>query len=153
MVMTGPSFRFRLERVRALRERTEDQAKQAFAGAMQERVRSEREVKVAAERIAKAREAQLTLTSAPTSATELLARQAYLERSERAHRASQEDLGRRDLLLEQRREQLTDAARDRQTLERLKERRREEHQQEQLRIEAVTLDEIALNGFRRRTAA
>ena len=153
MVMTGPSFRFRLERVRALRERTEDQAKQAFAGAMQDRVRSEREVSAAAERIAKAREAQLSLTSAPTSATELLARQAYLERSELAHRASQEDLGRRDQALEQRREQLTHAARDRQTLERLKDRRRDEHQQEQLRIEAVSLDEIALNGFRRRTAA
>jgi len=35
----------------------------------------------------------------------------------------------------------------------LKERRRDEHQQEQLRVEAVSLDEIALNGFRRRTAA
>jgi flagellar FliJ protein len=153
MVMTAPSFRFRLERVRALRERTEDQAKQAFAGAMQDRVRSEREVSAAAERIAKAREAQLSLTSAPTSATELLARQAYLERSELAHRASQVDLGLRDRALEQKREQLTHAARDRQTLERLKERRRDEHQQEQLRIEAVSLDEIALNGFRRRTAA
>ena len=53
--MAGPSFRFRLERVRALRERTEDEAKQAFAGAMQDRVRSEREVQAAAERVAQAR--------------------------------------------------------------------------------------------------
>jgi flagellar export protein FliJ len=136
-----------------LRERTEDQAKQAFAGAMQDRVRSERDVKAAAERIAKAREAQLTLTSAPTSATELLARQAYLERSEQAHRVSQEDLGRRDRALEQKRQELTHAARDRQSLERLKERRRDEHQQAQARIEAASLDEIALNGFRRRAAA
>jgi flagellar protein FliJ len=151
--MSAPSFRFRLERVRALRERTEDQAKQAFAGAMQDRVRSERDVKAAAERIAKAREAQLTLTSAPTSATELLARQAYLERSEQAHRVSQEDLGRRDRALEQKRQELTHAARDRQSLERLKERRRDEHQQAQARIEAASLDEIALNGFRRRAAA
>jgi len=150
--MTGPSFRFRLERVRALRERTEDEAKQAFAGAMQERVRSEREVLSAAERVAQAREAQLDATGVRTSASDLVARQAYLERSELAHRASQDDLGLREQALEVKREELTEAARDRQALERLKEHRRQEHEREQARIEAATLDEIAINGFRRRAA-
>jgi flagellar FliJ protein len=150
--MTGPSFRFRLERVRALRERTEDEAKQAFAGAMQERVRSEREVQDAAARVASARDAQLDATGARTSATDLMARQAYLERSELAHRASQENLGRREEALEVKREEMTEAARDRQALERLKEHRRQEHELEQTRIEAAELDEIALNGFRRRAA-
>ena len=150
--MTGPSFRFRLERVRALRERTEDEAKQAFAGAMQERVRSEREVQDAAARVASARDAQLDATGARTSATDLMARQAYLERSELAHRASQENLGRREEALEVKREEMTEAARDRQALERLKEHRRQEHELEQTRIEAAALDEIALNGFRRRAA-
>jgi len=150
--MTGPSFRFRLERVRALRERAEDQAKEAFAGAMQDRIRSEREVQLAAERVAKAREAQLDATATPMTAADLIARQAYLERSEQAKRASEEDLGRRDQALEVRREQLTTAARERQALERLKENRRIEFEREQARIEAATLDEIALNGFRRRAA-
>jgi flagellar FliJ protein len=150
--MTSPSFRFRLERVRALRERTEDEAKQAFAGAMQERVRSEREVQDAAARVASARDAQLDATGARTSATDLMARQAYLERSELAHRASQENLGRREEALEVKREEMTEAARDRQALERLKEHRRQEHELEQTRIEAAELDEIALNGFRRRAA-
>ena len=150
--MTGPSFRFRLERVRALRERTEDEAKQAFAGAMQERVRSEREVQDTAARVASARDAQLDATGARTSATDLMARQAYLERSELAHRASQENLGRREEALEVKREEMTEAARDRQALERLKEHRRQEHELEQTRIEAAELDEIALNGFRRRAA-
>lgn len=150
--MTGPSFRFRLERVRALRERTEDEAKQAFAGAMQERVRSEREVRDAAARVASARDAQLDATGVRTSATDLMARQAYLERSELAHRASQENLGRREQALEVKREEMTEAARDRQALERLKEHRRQEHEHEQSRIEAAELDEIALNGFRRRAA-
>ena len=150
--MTGPSFRFRLERVRALRERTEDEAKQAFAGAMQERVRSERELQDAAARVASARDAQLDATGARTSATDLMARQAYLERSELAHRASQENLGRREEALEVKREEMTEAARDRQALERLKEHRRQEHELEQTRIEAAELDEIALNGFRRRAA-
>ncbi len=150
--MAGPSFRFRLERVRALRERAEDEAKEAFAGAMIDRVRSEQEMEEAARRVADARDAQLDATAAPVSATELMARQAYLERSERAHEASKEDLSRREQTVEERREELTEAARDRQALERLKEHRRTEFLRERDRVEALALDEIALNGFRRRAA-
>ncbi|HWD76863.1 MAG TPA: flagellar export protein FliJ [Solirubrobacteraceae bacterium] len=150
--MAGPSFKFRLERVRALRERHEDSAKQAFAGAMMHCVQGEHAVQEAADRVAQARQAQLQATTAPVSATELLARQAYLERSESAHRATQEDLHRREQTLVQRRRELTEAARDRQALERLKEQRRNDHDREQARVETMTLDEIALNGFRRRAA-
>jgi flagellar FliJ protein len=150
--MAGPSFRFRLERVRVLRERAEDEAKEAFAGAMLDRLRSEQEMEDAAKRVAAAREAQLSAATAPMSADELMARQAYLERSERAHQASRDDLHRRDLTLEERRGELTEAARERQALERLKENRRIEFVAEQARIEAADLDEIALNGFRRRAA-
>jgi flagellar FliJ protein len=150
--MAGPSFRFRLERVRALRERAEDEAKEAFAGAMFDRLRSEREMEDAARRVAEARDAQLDATAAPVSATELMARQAYLERSERAHEASKEDLSRREHTVDERREELTEAARDRQALERLKEHRRTEFLRERDRVEALALDEIALNGFRRRAA-
>jgi flagellar export protein FliJ len=150
--MPGPSFRFRLERVRALRERSEDVAKQALAAAMMARLRSEQEVQAAAERIAAARDAQLDAASAPTSAANLMARQAYLERSERAHRATQEVLGRYELALEQRRRELTHAARERQALERLKEHRRADHKREQLRLEGIELDEIAIQGFHRRAA-
>ena len=150
--MAGPSFRFRLERVRALRERAEDEAKEAFAGAMFDRLRSEREMEEAAKRVVEARDAQLDATAAPVSATELMARQAYLERSERAHEASKEDLSRREHTVEERREELTEAARDRQALERLKEHRRTEFVRERDRVDALALDEIALNGFRRRAA-
>jgi flagellar protein FliJ len=150
--MAGPSFRFRLERVRVLRERAEDEAKEAFAGAMMDRLRSEQEMQDAAQRVAGAREAQLSAAAAPISATELMARQAYLERSERAHQASRDDLHRRDLTLDERRDELTEAARERQALDRLKENRRIEFVAEQARIEAADMDEIALNGFRRRAA-
>ena len=151
--MAGPSFRFRLERVRALRERTEDEAKQAFAGAMLDRLRSEREMVEAAKRVADARDAQLDAAAAPISATELMARQAYLERSERAHAVSQDDLSRREQAVQERRDDLTEAARERQALERLKEHRRIEFMREQAAAEAIVLDEIALNGFRRKAAA
>jgi flagellar protein FliJ len=150
--MASPSFRFRLERVRALRERAEDEAKQAFAGAMVQRLRSVQEMEDAAKRVEQARQAQLGAAAAPVSAIDLMAHQAYLERSERAHQTSQGDLNRRDHTVEQRREELTEAARDRQALERLKENRRTEFLREQARIEAADLDEIALNGFRRRAA-
>jgi flagellar protein FliJ len=149
MTMSGSSFRFSLERVRALRERTEDQAKEALAGAMQDRLRSEREAEEAA---ARARTAQLDAGALPTSAHDLIARQAYLERSEQAHRTSRDILGRSEAQVEQRRMALTEAARDRQALERLKEHRRQDHEREAARVENVALDEIAINGFRRRAA-
>src|ERR1700731_4391440 len=112
--MTGPSFRFRLERVRALRERHEDAAKEALAGAMTAHSRSEDALRLAQERIEQARAAQLDAASGPVSATDLLARQAYLERTERAHQAGRHDLHRHELELTSRREELTEAARDRQ---------------------------------------
>jgi flagellar protein FliJ len=150
--MSSPSFRFSLERVRALRERSEDQAKEALAGAMQAQLRSARDAREAAERVARARAAQLDAAALPAFAHDLLARQAYLERSEQAHRMSEEVLGRSAEQVQERRQALTEAARDRQALERLKEHRRQAHAREAARVESVVLDEIAINGHRRRAA-
>jgi flagellar FliJ protein len=150
--MNGQSFRFRLERVRALRERREDAAKQELAGAMLRHRRCEDEVDAAAARLAGARAAQVDATRVASSATDMLARQAYLERAERAHQATRQDLQRYELELAQRREALVHAARDRQALERLKEHRRADHEREVARREGLVLDEIAINGFRRRAA-
>jgi len=150
--MNGQSFRFRLERVRALRERREDAAKQELAGAMIRHRRCEDEVEAAAARLAGARAAQVDATRVTSSATDMLARQAYLERAERAHQATRQDLQRHEFELAQRREALTQAARDRQALERLKEHRRADHEREVARREGQVLDEIAINGFRRRAA-
>ena len=151
--MSGPSFRFSLERVRVLRERSEDAAKEALAGAMHDRDRTEAIVREAADAVLGARRAQLDATTGPMSAHQLIAGQAYLERSEIAHRASQELLGRSELQVQERRTALTAAARDRQALERLKENRRFDHERELARRENLDQDEIALNGFRRKAAA
>jgi flagellar protein FliJ len=150
--MSGPSFRFRLERVRALRERAEDAAKEALAGAVNDHRRSERELADAEQRLADARAAQLSATSEPTSAADLIAHQAYLERTEQTQRARRDDLGQREQELDQRRAQLMIAAREREALERLKASRRSDHERELARRESIALDEIAINGFRRRTA-
>lgn len=148
--MIGPSFRFRLERIRALRERREDEAKVQLAGAMARRQECEQLATVAAERVLNARNAQLA--AGPSSSMDLLTRQAYLERVESAHRSTLDDLQRHESDVAGRRTELTEAARDRQALEHLKAHRLADHQREVARLDAVALDEIAINGFRRRTA-
>lgn len=149
--MIGPSFRFRLERVRALRERREDEAKAQLAGAMALRDKSERAAIEALSRVETARQTQLA--SGTASANDLIARQAYLERVERAHRSTLTELAQHDADVAGRRTALTEAARDRQALERLKEHRKADHDREVARIDAVALDEVAINGFRRRAVA
>ncbi|MGO9751579.1 MAG: flagellar export protein FliJ [Solirubrobacteraceae bacterium] len=148
--MIGPSFRFRLERIRALRERSEDEAKLQLAGAMARRQECEQQVTAAAAGVLNARNAQLG--SGTSSSTDLLFRQAYLERAESAHRSTLADLRRQEKEVAGRRSELTEASRDRQALEHLKAHRLADHQRESARLDAVALDEIAINGFRRRTA-
>jgi flagellar FliJ protein len=148
--MSGPSYKFRLERVRALRERREDAARMELAGAMMRRAECEEQLNEAAAEVARARGAQVLV--APASAADLVARQAYLERMESAHRSTMENLRHHDAAVAGRRDALHQAARDRQALERLKAKGLAAHQREAARIEGITLDEIAINGYRRRAA-
>ena len=150
--MRGHSFRFRLERVRALRERREDLAKQDLATSLADHLRAEQEHSAAEDRIADARTAQLDATKSTSDVTDLLAHQAYMERAESDRRATRHDLDCREVEVANRRDVLRCASRDRQALERLKERRRAEHALEQARVEGLNLDEIAINNFRRSMA-
>lgn len=84
------------------------------------------------------------------SGTDLAGSQAYLERlsgrravAVRDLNASRDEVGRR-------RGDLEAAARERQALDRLRDRRRAEHDREKARAEAAQLDELALAGHRRR---
>lgn len=145
--MNGPSYRFRLERVRALRERREEQAKQEFAVALQARERCNDEAVRAAARIASAQVAQLH-----ADGDALQAHQTYLERLERAEELAQQELERSEVELTERRVALTKASQDREALERLKEKGLVDHNREQARVEQNMLDEIAGNGYWRRAA-
>jgi flagellar export protein FliJ len=145
--MNGPSYRFRLERVRALRERREEQAKQEFAFALQARQRCQDEVAQLAGRIASARHAQLD-----AAADVLGAHQSYLERLERAHEVALQELARHELELTERRIALMKASQDLEALERLKEKGLNDHNREAARVEQVMLDEIAGNGYWRQAA-
>lgn len=147
MSMSGPSYRFRLERVRALRERHEEQVKQTFAVALQARQRSLDEVARIESRIEAARGAQLT-----AAADDLRAHQSYLERLEHALELELQDLARREAELSVRRTELTKASQDLEALERLKEKGLDDHNREAARVEQNMLDEIAGNGYWRRAA-
>ena len=151
--MTDKPFRFRLERVRALRERTEDEAREHLAGAMLERRLWAEKVAEAGGRLDGARSMQRSATAGGTSIGDMLAHQAFLERSEREREAAELDLGQRDAVVEERAAALREAARDRQVLEKLKARRAAEHRLEAERRAGAELDEMALAQHRRSMGA
>jgi flagellar protein FliJ len=144
------SFRFPLERLRALRERGEDLAKQELAGALSQRESCADRLRAMGEQVSGAFAAQrAAATTGPASAHDLAAHQAYLERMEQVREAGQLDLDRHEAEVDARRDALREAARQRQALERLKDRRRADHERAVARAEGAVLDEIALSQHRR----
>jgi flagellar FliJ protein len=144
-----PSFTFRLERVRDLRERAEEHAREQLARELQLRMRGEAMLRAAAESVEQARGLQRSATGGAMTAAELQAAQAYLERTEREREIASLQLDRQDAEVEARRMALQNAAREREVLERLKERRRDEHTRESNRRAGAVLDEMAITMHRR----
>jgi flagellar export protein FliJ len=105
------------------------------------------EVERAADRIVQAQRAQLH-----AAAEHLRAHQSYLERMEEERNLALEELSRKESELEDRRIALTKASQDREALERLKEKGLADHLREVARIDQITTDEIAGNGYWRRAA-
>jgi flagellar FliJ protein len=151
--VTRRPFNFRLERVRALRESFEDQAKEDLASSLSTRTAGEAMLHAASERCGDAHDARRANVSGEVTGQDLLAAQAFVERTHRARLAAELELGRREAEVEARRGALIAAARERQVLERLKERRRADHNRESARLDGVLLDEIAITGHRRAAGA
>ena len=149
--MTTRPFTFRLERVRALRERAEQRASEELASSVAHHRRGEEELRAAEERVAQAREGRRA--TAQASGADLLAMQAYIERTQRAEQAAALDLGRREAEVGARRDALVHAAREHRALTRLEQRRREEHAQQAARADGAIMDELALGVHRRGAAA
>jgi flagellar protein FliJ len=143
-------FTFKLERVRALRERKEELAKEELAASLALRLRGEAMLKAAMESVDQARDLQRSAAGAPMSAQELQAAQAYLERTERQCESASLQLDRQDAEVDARRNILQNAAREREVLERLKARRRDEYRRASERREGALLDEMAITMHRRR---
>ncbi len=149
-----PSFKFRLERVRSLRERAEERAREDLARQLTHRLRGEAMLREATLAASSARAAGLDAsTRGGASGAELRAAQAWIERSEGARREAALELDRRDAEVQARRAGLAAAAREREVIERLKRRRRAAHAREVARLDQVALDEVALGVHRRGAAA
>jgi flagellar export protein FliJ len=148
--VTGSAFRFRLERVRAVRERKEKLAQTELANAISRHSSSVTELRSADERLEHAREQQRGVVEETTvSANDLLARQTFLERVEAQRRLRAGELEQRESELAQRDAELATAASEHEMLIRLRERHRGEHEREAARVEQGALDEIAVTRFGR----
>jgi len=148
-VVESPSFTFRLERVRSLRERAEEQAREELAKGLNHRLAGEALLQQAAQAAGAARTATGEIMRGGASGQDLIAAQAFAERRESERQAAELDLGRREAEVEARRVALANAAREREVLERLKRRAHAEHTAEVARVEQIELDEIALSVHRR----
>jgi flagellar protein FliJ len=150
--MSAP-FRFGLERVRDLRAHDEELAKERFAASLSQRLRGEAILRAAEEQLHDARIGGAPAAQASLSGADLLARQAWVERLERSKADAEVRLLGLDAQLAASRDDLTDASRRREVLDKLKERQRQAHVADQLRREGAALDEMALGIHRRRSAA
>jgi flagellar export protein FliJ len=147
----GSAFRFRLERVRVVRERKEKLAQQQLADAISRHSGTVAELRSADADLEHAREQQRSAVSGTDalSATDLLGRQAFLERTEAQRQLRVREVKQREAEVAARDAELATAASEHEMLNRLRERHRGEHIREADRREQGALDEIAASRFGR----
>jgi flagellar export protein FliJ len=141
--VSGPSFRFRLERVRAVRERKEKLAQQELARSLSRLSSTREELRSAEEVLERAQDEQRSAATGPVGAAELQSRQAFLERIEAHRTVSAIDVTRGEAEVADRNADLVVAAGEHEMLNRLRDRRRGEHERESMRRENKVLDEMA----------
>jgi flagellar FliJ protein len=145
-----PSFTFRLERVKSLRERAEEHAREDLARELALRMRGEALLREAAHAAVTARVTGREAVTRPgATGADMIAAQQWIEQAERGRREQALELDRRDAEVAARRAALTSASRERQVISRLEERQRAEHDVEAARVAQIALDEIALTVHRR----
>lgn len=151
--MTEKPFRFRLERVHDIRRQAERGAQEELAGALGRQATEERSLGQVDATIEAARERFRDVASGTGTAQpgdDLAATNAYLERLAGRRAVAVRDLNVSLGEVDSKRSSLELAARDRQALDRLRDRRRAEHDREMSRAEGAHNDELALAGHRRR---
>jgi flagellar FliJ protein len=145
-----PSFTFRLERVRSLRERAEARAREALSSELRARDELAAALQQAEEAVVGARAATRdAVTGGRVTSAQLRGLQTFIERREQLRAEASLDLDRQEAEVAARREVLAAAARDRQAIDRLEERRRAEHDAEWAVRVQNQLDELALAVHRR----
>jgi flagellar FliJ protein len=148
-----PSFTFRLERVKTLRERAEARAQEDLAHELRLRLRGEAMLREATYAASAATQAGRDTVLARSSGIDLIAAQAFIERAERDRREAALDLDRQEAEVAARRVALQAAARDRQVMDKLEQRQRADHNAHWARVAQSELDEVALTMHRRGAAA
>lgn len=138
-------YRFRLETLQKLRSAHRDQLRGALAdGYRAEQILMDQQTAVRDE-MANLREWQRTALSAPAlNVNQLIESQRYESVLEAQQRLLAEQAQRLAIEVERRRLAVVEADRSVRVLEKLDERRRSEHRQEQARREIKELDEIAV---------
>ena len=147
--METPSFTFRLERVKSLRERAEERAREDLAHELRLRLRGEAMLRAATHAATEATRTGRDTVLNRSTGMDLIAAQAYIERAERTRREAALDLDRQDAEVAARRDALQAAARDRQVMDKLEARQRADHDAEWARKAQGALDEVALAVHRR----
>ena len=134
-----------------MRVKAEEQAREELSSELSHRMRGEAMLRRAAEQAAAARETHRSTASRGASGSELLAAQAWIERAHRQQQDAALDLDRRDTEVAARQEALVHASRERQSIDKLAERRRDEHDRAWAHRSQGELDEMALAMHRRRS--
>jgi len=147
------TFKFGLERVRELREHTEAVAKEDLAATLNQRLRGAAMLAAASDQIAAAAASGRPSEGALQAASDLLAHERWMQALRRDQENKALTLDRLDAEVDARRTALGAASREREVLERLKERRRAEHEALAARREGAMLDELATTMHIRQAAA
>lgn len=137
-----------------VRERSETIAKQELAKAVSRLSSTQADLRAAEAELDKARFEQRSAASerGAVASSDLLARQAFLERVETEHKTHELEVERSEVEVADRDARLTTASSEHEMLNRLRERHRGEHDREAARRERNTLDEIAAVRFGRSPA-
>ena len=147
--METPSFTFPLERVRTLRERAEERAREALSAELRNQAEGEALLQAASDAVGAARDHGRAVPGGRVSIVDFMTAQNFLETTERRRAEASIELSRREAEVGVKRQELAVAARDRQAIDKLKERRKAEHDAEWARRSQNTLDELALAVHRR----
>ena len=147
--METPSFTFPLERVRTLRERAEERAREALSAELRNQAEGEALLQAASDAVGAARDHGRAVPGGRVSVIDFMTAQNFLETTERRRAEASIELARREAEVGVKRQELAVAARDRQAIDKLKERRKAEHDAEWARRSQNTLDELALAVHRR----
>jgi flagellar FliJ protein len=145
-----PSFTFPLERVRSLRERAEERAREELSAELRTRDELAAALEAAEDAVVGARSASRdAVTAGRVSVAKLRHLQTFIERREQLRAEASLNLDRQEAEVAVSRERLAGATRDRQAIDKLRDRRKAEHEAEWALKIQNQLDELALAVHRR----